>query len=137
MERRVQDITVGKRIRHETGDITNLKESMKKYGMLNPIVIASDGTLIAGFRRLQAARELGWSTIKVQIMPHTEEADLIEIEIDENLHRKPFTEEERTDAFLQLERLRNPGLLTRILKSIRAFFARIFTFFRPSRRRSK
>ncbi|AFG37967.1 ParB N-terminal domain-containing protein [Spirochaeta africana] len=133
MERNVQDIRIGKRIRHDIGDISSLKESMKRYGMLNPVVITESGTLIAGYRRLQAARELGWSTVRVKIMPNTDEADLIEIEIDENLHRKPFTEDERTDAFLQLERLRNPGLLTRILRGLRSLWRRFLGLFTRSR----
>lgn len=126
MEKHVKDIKIGDRIRQDIGDISLLKESLKQYGMLNPIVITESNYLIAGFRRLQAAKELGWSTVYVRVMPHTNQADLVEIEIDENLHRKPFTEDERTDALLRLEKLRNPGLLTRILQAIKAFFLRLF-----------
>ncbi len=126
MERNVDDIFIEKRIRQDLGDIKGLKESMKKYGLLNPIVITQDNILVAGHRRLISARELGWTSVPVKVIHKMDEADLIEIEIDENLHRKPFTIDERTDALLKLEKMRNPSFWGKIRKKIADFFRRIF-----------
>ena len=53
-------IKVGERHRREMGDVAGLAASMAELGLLHPIVIRPDGTLIAGERRLRAAQALGW-----------------------------------------------------------------------------
>ena len=65
---RIEDIKIKKRIRKENKSIDSLADSMRVYGLLNPIVLDSDYMLIAGFRRLQAAKELGWTTIPATII---------------------------------------------------------------------
>jgi ParB family chromosome partitioning protein len=47
------------------GDIDALAASMKELGLLHPIVVRPDGVLVAGERRLRAAKLLGWETIPV------------------------------------------------------------------------
>lgn len=59
-----------------------------RHGLLHPVVIKSDGTLIAGHRRLEAARSLGWEDIAVTVI---EVEDLLSAERDENAERKDFT----------------------------------------------
>lgn len=130
MELNIQDIRIEERIRRDIGDLSGLKESLKHYGMLNPIIVSHDNTLIAGFRRLQAAKEIGWTSVQVRRVSNTDEADLVEMEIDENLHRKAFTDDEETDAFLRLERLRRPSLWKRISLWFQRLFARIRSLFR-------
>ena len=56
-------VIVKKRIRRHLGDIEALMESLKKYGQLSPIIIDRGYELIAGFRRLEAAKRLGWKVI--------------------------------------------------------------------------
>jgi ParB family chromosome partitioning protein len=51
----LSEIRIGKRYRREMGDIGKLAASMEELGLLQPIVVTPDGTLIAGERRLRAA----------------------------------------------------------------------------------
>src|SRR5437879_7975881 len=60
-------------LRREIGDVSELAESMKTFGVLEPIVLApaldAEGgvVLIAGHRRRTAARKAGLSTIPAQL----------------------------------------------------------------------
>ena len=62
---KIEHIVVGNRHRRELGDIDRLAASIAAIGLLHPIVITPDGTLIAGQRRLEACKRLGWSEIPV------------------------------------------------------------------------
>ena len=55
----IDDIKIKKRVRKDLGDLDALKNSLRTYGLLNPITITRDYELIAGERRLQAAKALG------------------------------------------------------------------------------
>lgn len=85
---RLEEIIVGDRVRKDMGDIESLAESMKRHGLLHPVVVKKDGTLIAGHRRLEAARHLGWDEIAVTVI---DVRDLLSAERDENMERKDFT----------------------------------------------
>jgi ParB family chromosome partitioning protein len=122
----IDKVEVKKRVRHNLGDVTALAESLRKHGLLNPIVISEKNELIAGHRRLEAARKLGWTRIPAQILSESDEADLVEMEIDENTQRKDLTSDELAEAYIRLDRLRNPGWLRKLLDRIKAFFARLF-----------
>lgn len=87
----IADVRVGKRFRKEFGDIGSLAESIQSIGLLHPIVVNSDGILVAGNRRLHAAKQLGWDSI-----PCTR-VDLDEIVVGEhaeNFHRLNLTPSE-------------------------------------------
>lgn len=126
MRMSVHDIIIKPRIRKNLGDIGALMESMKKYGLLNPIAINPLGELIAGHRRLESARRLGWQYIEVVMIEKESEIEKLELEIEENVQRKNLTPDELADAYERLERLRNPGFLRRFLEWIRNLFKRIF-----------
>ncbi len=78
------------RFRKDLGDLADLKKSIKKHGLIHPIVVDSQGNLIAGERRRQACKELG-------IEPEVRVVDFDKpqlAEIDENTCRKDFTPRE-------------------------------------------
>ena len=52
----IEDIKIKKRVRKNLGDLEALKNSLRIYGLLNPITLNSKYELIAGERRLQAAK---------------------------------------------------------------------------------
>ena len=54
----IEEIKIGVRFRRDLGDLKSLAESIKAVGLLHPIVVTSDGLLIAGQRRLEASRLL-------------------------------------------------------------------------------
>jgi ParB family chromosome partitioning protein len=86
--RAIAAITVGTRHRRDFGDIEGLAASISDVGLLHPIVIRPDGTLIAGERRLQAAQALGWADVPVTIIDLDA---VVRGEFAENSLRKDFT----------------------------------------------
>ncbi len=83
------------RIRRDPGDITSLEASIRKVGLLNPILVDEENRLIAGFRRLQACRAIGWEEIEATVLPFgADPLKMLDAEVDENLFRKDFTPEE-------------------------------------------
>ena len=122
----IEDIKVKKRIRKEMGDINALAESLKRFGQISPIVITKRNQLIAGGRRLEAARSLGWRTINAIVAEIPDEVTRLEYELEENVQRRDFTQEEAEEAVRKINRLQNPHLFRRIWNAIVRFFKRIF-----------
>lgn len=86
------------RIRKDYGDIDELAESIRTLGLLQPIVVKLDGTLIAGGRRLRAMRKLAWTEIPVTYFEVADEVTLRILEVEENVRRKPMSWQERVLA---------------------------------------
>jgi ParB family transcriptional regulator, chromosome partitioning protein len=122
----VNDIIVKKRIRKNMGDIEILAESLKRHGQISPIVISRKNVLIAGGRRLEAAKSLGWRTINAVILDNSTELSRLELEIEENTQRRDFTMEELADATKKLYNMQNPGFFRSIGNAIVRFFKWLF-----------
>ncbi len=103
----ISDVRIkGNRQREDFGDIEALKESLREFGQLQPIILSGQ-ELIGGERRLTAARELGWTKINtVQLGTLTKE-DKQEIELEENLQRKQLTWQEEDQAIAALYEMRS------------------------------
>lgn len=84
----IASIVIGDRARKDMGDLPSLAASMQKHGLLHPVVVKADGTLVAGHRRLEAARLIGWQEVAVTVVNVD---DLLVAERDENTERKDFT----------------------------------------------
>lgn len=86
-------IKIGTRFRKDLGDIGSLAKSIADVGLLHPIVVSHDGTLIAGYRRLLAWRMLGRPDpeIPVTVVPLEE---IAKGAFAENTFRKDFTPSE-------------------------------------------
>ena len=67
----VTSILVGARHRKDLGDLEALARSIADLGLLHPIVVNQRGELLAGQRRLEACRLLGWTEVPVNIMETT------------------------------------------------------------------
>jgi ParB family chromosome partitioning protein len=87
----IDAIRVGPRHRKKLGDLAALSASLERVGLLHPPVLSAEGELICGFRRLEAARRLGWTEIDVRIV----ETDPLVAERDENEVREDFTASEK------------------------------------------
>lgn len=107
-------IIVKTRIRRDLGDIEGLMASLKKHGQLTPIIVNRNNELITGFRRLQAAKRLGWKSIEAVILDRPSQQQKLEIEIEENVQRQDLSAEELAEGLMRLQKLRQPGLLSRI-----------------------
>ena len=68
MKVNIEDVKVSKRIRQDETDVTMLKESIREIGLLNPIIINEENELLAGFRRLEACKQLGWKEIETRMI---------------------------------------------------------------------
>jgi len=126
MKVRIDQIQVKKRIRQDLGNLEPLMASLRRHGLINPILISPDFRLIAGERRFESAKRLGWRDIPVQIVEDSNQARVIELEIEENLHRKSLTSEELSEGYARLAKIRNPSPLRRFFKGIIKFFKRLF-----------
>jgi ParB family chromosome partitioning protein len=74
----LDDIEVGERRRTDFGDIGALAKGMQLVGLLEPIIVDRNGCdnyrLVAGERRLRAARMPKWKTIPASLLEHLTEA---------------------------------------------------------------
>ena len=122
----IEDIKVINRIRKEMGDINSLADSMKRFGQISPIVITKKNVLIAGGRRLEAARSLGWRTINAVIAEIPDELTQLQYELEENVQRRDFTQEEIDEAAQRMYELQNPSLWRRFVNAIKKFFKWLF-----------
>ena len=122
----VDDIRIKHRVRKDLGDLESLKESLRHYGLLHPITVNRKMELVAGHRRLEAAKLLGWTKIEANIISETNKKALLQMELDENIQREDFTQQELYDGYLKLERIKHPPLWKRILLAIKEFFNRLF-----------
>lgn len=123
---KISDIKVKKRIRIDNGDLDQLKNSLEKFGQFHPITINDNYELISGFRRLQSAKLLGWQTIEALIIENLTKLELIERELEENLVRKDFTDNELQDAYHRLKKLQKPNIILQFIKRISYFIKKLF-----------
>lgn len=112
MERlRVEDVQIGKRYRKDNGDLTELKASIEKRGLINPITIRrGSNLLLAGGRRFECLKQLGVEELVEG--EHFRFFDDLEnpvaVEFDENVIRKDFLPSEKTEIALAMEALERP-----------------------------
>ena len=125
----IAQIKIKRRVRKDLGNLDDLKDSLRTYGLLNPITINSKYELIAGERRLTAAKEIGWTNINANIIDNLSELEQLEMEIEENNQRKEFTETELLEGYRRLEKLRNPGFFYKIYLFFKHLFEKIHDFF--------
>jgi ParB family chromosome partitioning protein len=83
--RPVDSIKVGTRHRKVLGNVKELADSIAQFGLLHPIVITSHDDLIAGQRRLEAVKLLGWHNVPVRIINLD---SILDGEAAENAQRK-------------------------------------------------
>ncbi len=126
----INDIKIKKRVRRDLGDLEALKNSLRTYGLLNPITLNNKYELIAGERRLQAAKQLGWTNINAVIQNNLSEVEELEMELEENNQRKEFTNEELLDGYKRLEKLRNPSFWRKIVLFLKKLWNAVVSLFR-------
>jgi len=81
--------------------LAELADSLRSHGLVQPIVVRSRGEryqLIAGQRRLAAARRLGWEKIPARLLD-VDDRQMAEIAIVENLQRRDLDALEKAASF--------------------------------------
>lgn len=122
----ISRITVKKRLRKELGDLASLVNSLNTYGQLYPIIINKRYELISGQRRLEAAKHLGWTSIKTIFMDKSTSLEMLEMEMEENIERLNFTPGEISNGFDSMDRLRHPGFFRRLFNRILSWLKSLF-----------
>ena len=82
-------------------DLVELANSLREHGLVQPIVVRAHGDryqLIAGQRRLFAARRLGWGKVPVRVL-EVDDRQMSEIAIVENLQRRDLDPLEKAASF--------------------------------------
>ena len=82
-------------------ELAKLRDSIKEYGVLQPVVVRDTPAgyqLIAGERRLRAARDLGLAEIPVQVVDFTDQ-QVNEAALVENIQRSDLNPIEKASGF--------------------------------------
>ena len=85
-------------------NVEELARSIAAVGLMNPITVTHDNTLIAGLHRMEAVKLLGWTEIECTIS----DADGLQAElaeIDENFVRAGLSHRELGDLLLRRKEL--------------------------------
>lgn len=106
LERSIDSIRIGSRHRTDLGDIDALAASIERQGLLQPITVTPDGTLICGARRLAALRQLGVRKLHVWVRAGISDqlAQLL-AEQDDNALHKAFAPTEAAALYREVKML--------------------------------
>ena len=111
------------REKFDIDELENLAASVREHGVIQPLVVSpgKNGvyTLIAGERRLQAARKAGLKTVPV-VIRHATDQQLLELALIENVQRADLNAIEEAEAYQHLSKefkLSHETIATRVGKS--------------------
>jgi ParB family chromosome partitioning protein len=85
--------------------LQQLAESFKRNGVMQPLVVKKNGsnfTIIAGERRLRAARIAGLTEVPVVLMDEVDEGRMLELALVENLQREDLNPLEAAEGYRTL-----------------------------------
>jgi ParB family transcriptional regulator, chromosome partitioning protein len=89
----------------DAGKLAQLVESVKEFGILEPLLVRplenGEYELVAGERRLRAARELGLTEVPIAVHD-LDERQALQVALMENLQREDLNPVEETEAVLDL-----------------------------------
>jgi ParB family chromosome partitioning protein len=85
--------------------VAELMQSIKTNGLLNPITLDQNLTLIAGLHRLTACKLLGLTEIECHVISYTNEEHARLAQIDENLIRNELEVLERAELWLERDQI--------------------------------
>jgi ParB family chromosome partitioning protein len=86
-------------------ELTELSASIQEHGIIQPLIVTKESgqgyTLIAGERRLMAAKQIGLGTVPA-IVREASEQDRLELALIENVQRADLNPLETAEAYRQL-----------------------------------
>jgi ParB/RepB/Spo0J family partition protein len=88
---KIDELNIGKNWSRTfgVGDTSELVASMREHGQITPVIIDGEKNLIAGFRRVAAATELGWEEIEAVV--NAIGRDVKVVNLIENMQRENLT----------------------------------------------
>lgn len=101
----IDAIQVNRNGHGEMSDLDGLTASIKERGVLEPLIITPERRLLAGRRRLEAARRAGLSMVPVRVFEIADERTAIEIGLVENVERADLDPLTRAKAYRGLMEL--------------------------------
>ena len=106
LEHATDHIIDGHSYRRDLGDLEELTESIRRFGLLSPIVITTGNVLISGNRRLAVMRTLGHRTVPVWVVQGVSDklSTVLAIQ-DENTLHKMLTPIEQAELYEELKQL--------------------------------
>jgi ParB family chromosome partitioning protein len=99
---KIDDIIIEERMRKEYQNIESLGESLKTKGQITPIILNKNMKLVAGGRRITAAKLIKWIELDARILPTADTLDDLDIEFIENFQREDFSWAERAFGIAKL-----------------------------------
>lgn len=106
LEWAVTSIRVGRRHRADLGDIDVLAASIRRDGLLQPVTVTPDGSLVCGARRLAAIKTLGWKKVNVWVRSGlSDRLGQLLAEQDDNMLHKPLTQLEAAALYRELKQV--------------------------------
>jgi ParB family chromosome partitioning protein len=101
----IASIRIENRLRSlDSAKVAELAASIAELGLLQPIGVRPDGTLVYGYHRLEACKRLGWTEIPAVVVDGDDlHAELAEI--DENLIRSELTVLEQAEHIGRRKRI--------------------------------
>ena len=108
----IDAIEVGPNVRTEAneGMLLELQDSLKAIGLMEPVIVRKAGKkflLIAGHRRLEAARRNGEDLIEAKVYAGLDDRQTARMQLTENLQREQLN---HVDVALQFGRARDAGM---------------------------
>jgi ParB family transcriptional regulator, chromosome partitioning protein len=104
-------------------ELENLAASIREHGVIQPLIVSPGKNgiyvLIAGERRLQAARKAGLKTVPV-VIRHATDQQLLELALIENVQRADLNAIEEAEAYQHLAKefkLSHEAIATRVGKN--------------------
>lgn len=107
----------------------DLEPSIARFGVLVPIIIDSDNTLIAGERRLTVSLKLGLPEIPVRYVSELSSIERKAIELAENVHRRDLPWQDHCKALLEIYTLmqqETPGITCKECAEALGFIPQVF-----------
>ena len=114
----IAGIVVGDRCREDMGDMAGLRKSLRDYGLIDPIIVQRNLTLVHGLRRLRAAQQEGWMEIEVVYVEDLDPETRLDLERELDARHKMLTEWERAKQLVAAAQRMGPALAQRGPKGV-------------------
>lgn len=96
-------------------DVKDLVEQIRSYGgIVDPLKIKEDGTIISGHRRWKAAQELGMEKVPCEIVTYDSEEEGLAALVLFNYHRAKTNEQRAREGMALEEALRAEGMVRKL-----------------------
>jgi ParB/RepB/Spo0J family partition protein len=138
MQRRTTDLKphpMNRKLYGDEAPPADFIESVRRHGIMVPLAIKEDGTIISGHRRWQAALALGMETVPVQIVDYADDLDEREAIITFNKQREKTFSQKMAEAE-ELEAVERERARRRMSEAAKAQKQGCETFRNPNKGRA-